>query len=685
MPNWKNRTMMMNSGGSVSRPTMTDFFEQGYSDLGSEKNPNTSYNENRRSDRNIDDLRRLMQNQYYDKISSGTGLGDIKEQVNKIQNMKRKGKNLSQDLDYGPFSGSLSADENSITARANVGKGIFELLRDRDSGDNSASYRRGNYLLSGSESGRKSLDYRNGPFYGSAFTGDKRLGDGVRAGMKFSFSKGGPVQGFNTGGRVGTSKVRPSGNIIKEEIIKFDELDRPIFVKPSPKINRPDDFYNMDLIENLVTTLPRRSINARGVGSAASDKTVEDFSSLGILGLGRNTLGGESRDLARYFQENPERYKAVMEKFDGNLNDLTKYLESDKVTAEDAELFGSTNLVEIQKNIAKSREGSEEPQTVSTESEDNETTEENTEPPEQPDNEEQKDMTEFQKFATELLLRDEGSYSPEAERAGQVSSMYGQIAPGQVGGFGAAEARGVAAAEIAQQKIDADNRTIGGALAKKRMELAAAPKYGDITKLDLGQLGDKDITAQVYKSKNPGTGAGQYGSLFVEGSADAVVGDAFTRASVLNRQLQAMQYLFDNAEKITGGPRKVIGLAESLGGIFGMNPPAGGFTNAKAAVDFLQLELAKELLGEGGKTISDTERQMVKDALGEPGATTTPAQLKTRISKVIEKLQGNSAEVRRFLDRNAQAHPAMAKSLENANARLSAKNNIVPKTAYMSK
>lgn len=681
MPNWKNRTMMMNSGGSVSRPTMTDFFEQGYANLGSEKNPNTSYNENRRSDRNIDDLRRLMQNQYYDKISSGTGLGDIKEQVNKIQNMKRKGKNLSQDLDYGPFSGSLSADENSITARANVGKGIFELLRDRDSGDNSASYRRGNYLLSGSESGRKSLDYRNGPFYGSAFTGDKRLGDGVRAGMKFSFSKGGPVQGFNTGGRVGTSKVRPSGNIIKEEIIKFDELDRPIFVKPSPKINRPDDFYNMDLIENLVTTLPRRSINARGVGSAASDKTVEDFSSLGILGLGRNTLGGESRDLARYFQENPERYKAVMEKFDGNLNDLTKYLESDKVTAEDAELFGSTNLVEIQKNIAKSREGSEEPQTVSTESEDNETTEENTEPPEQPDNEEQKDMTEFQKFATELLLRDEGSYSPEAERAGQVSSMYGQIAPGQVGGFGAAEARGVAAAEIAQQKIDADNRTIGGALAKKRMELAAAPKYGDFGQLPLGKLGDTEMTAQVYKSKNPG----KYNSLFAEGAADSVVGDVYTRTDTINRQLKAMQAIYDSAEQATGGPNRFIAFAESLAGVFGMNPPAGGFTNVEAAVQFLQLELAKELLGEGGKTISDNERKMVSQALGMPGATTTPAQLRSKLSNVINKLNSNLEENKRFLTRNSKKHPDIARAIANHNANKESEEKVISKNAYMGK
>ncbi len=674
MSNWKNRTMMMNSGGSVSRPTMTDFFEQGYADLGSEESPSTYYNDNRRSDRNIDDLRRLMQNQYYDKISSGTGIGDIKEQVNKIQNMKRKGRNLKQDLNYGPFSGSLSANGNSISARANVGKGILELLKDKESGNNSASYKRGNYSLSGSESGRKSLDYEDGILYGSAFTGDKRLGDGVKAGMRFRFSKGGPVQGFNTGGRVGTSKVRPSGNIIEEEIIKFDELDRPIFVKPSSKRNRPDDFYNMDLIENLVTTLPRRSINARG---PASDKTVADFSSLGILGLGRNTLGGESRDLARYFQANPERYKTVMEKFDGNLNDLTKYLESDKVTAEDAELFGSTNLVEIQKNIAESREGSEDPKKVSTESEDNKTTEENTTPPEQP----AKEKTDFQLFADEIAIRDEGSYSPEAERAGQVSSMYGQIAPGQVGGFGVAEARGAAAAEAVQQKIDADNRTIGGALAKKRMELDAAPKYGDFGQIPLGKLGDTNMTGQVYKSKNPG----QYNSLFVEGAADAVVGDVYTRTDTINRQLEAMKRIYKSAEEATGGPNRVIAFAESLAGAFGLNPPAGGFTNVSAAVQFLQLELAKELLGEGGKTISDNERKMVSEALGMPGGTTTPAQLRAKISNVINKLESNLEENKRFLRRNSEKHPDIANAIANHNANKKSEKKVISKNAYMGK
>jgi hypothetical protein len=674
MSNWKNRTMMMNSGGSVSRPTMTDFFEQGYADLGSEESPSTYYNDNRRSDRNIDDLRRLMQNQYYDKISSGTGIGDIKEQVNKIQNMKRKGRNLKQDLNYGPFSGSLSANGNSISARANVGKGILELLKDKESGNNSASYRRGNYSLSGSESGRKSLDYEDGILYGSAFTGDKKLGDGVKAGMRFRFSKGGPVQGFNTGGRVGTSKVRPPGNIIEEEIIKFDELDRPIFVKPSSKRNRPDDFYNMDLIENLVTTLPRRGINARG---PASDKTVADFSSLGILGLGRNTLGGESRDLARYFQANPERYKAVMEKFDGNLNDLTKYLESDKVTAEDAELFGSTNLVEIQKNIAESREGSEDPKKVSTESEDNKTTEENTTPPEQP----AKEKTDFQLFADEIAIRDEGSYSPEAERAGQVSSMYGQIAPGQVGGFGVAEARGAAAAEAVQQKIDADNRTIGGALAKKRMELDAAPKYGDFGQIPLGKLGDTNMTGQVYKSKNPG----QYNSLFVEGAADAVVGDVYTRTDTINRQLEAMKRIYKSAEEATGGPNRVIAFAESLAGAFGLNPPAGGFTNVSAAVQFLQLELAKELLGEGGKTISDNERKMVSEALGMPGGTTTPAQLRAKISNVINKLESNLEENKRFLRRNSEKHPDIANAIANHNANKKSEKKVISKNAYMGK
>lgn len=654
MSNWKNRTMMMRSGGSVSRPTMTDFFEQGYADLGSEESPSTYYNDNRRSDRNIDDLRRLMQNQYYDKISSGTGIGDIKEQVNKIQNMKRKGRNLKQDLDYGPFSGSLSANGNSISARANVGKGILELLKDKESGNNSASYRRGNYSLSGSESGRKSLDYEDGILYGSAFTGDKRLGDGVRAGMRFSFSKGGPVQGFNTGGRVGTSKVRPSRNIIEEEIIKFDELDRPIFVKPSSKKNRPDDFYNMDLIENLVTTLPRRGINARG---PASDKTVADFSSLGILGLGRNTLGGESRDLARYFQANPERYKAVMEKFDGNLNDLTKYLESDKVTAEDAELFGSTNLVEIQKNIAESREGSEDPQTVSTESEDNETTEENTTPPEQP----AKEKTDFQLFADEIAIRDEGSYSPEAERAGQVSSMYGQIAPGQVGGFGVAEARGAAAAEATQQKIDADNRTIGGALAKKRMELDAAPKYGALTDFKLGPLGESDLVLQKYVSKTPGSRE----SLPAEGSASMVVNEVYRGLKSAQDGIGKIDWLIKNSDGATGTPATIKRFLEKASALFGSGLPAGQQTSQKAVVEFLRLQYARDLLGEGGKTISDNERKMVAEALGEPGAFTTLAELQIKLNQVKDKLKGTVAEHDRFIRNAASEHPSIDAALKD--------------------
>lgn len=593
MSNWKNRPMMMKSGGSVNKETLIDL------------------------------AKRLQE-----------------ERVN-----------------FGP----LYSNKKSRGARFDVRDGILDLIQDK-------------------ESGKKSLKYSRGPASLEAYTDDPYAGSGVKGNITLRFSKGGPVQGFVQGGRVGTSKVRPSGNIIEEEIVKFDELNRPIFVRPSSKRNRPDNFSNMKLIEDLIATLPTKRTQARG---SASGKIVPNFASLGILGLQDNVLGGESKDLARYFQANPERYDAVMERFDGNLSDLTEYLESDEVTAEDAELFGSTNLVEIQKNIAKSREGEGEPTEISTESGqgDGQSDQETETPPEQ----QAKEKTDFELFADELAIRDEGSYSPEAQRAGQVASMYGQISPGQVGGFGVAEARGAAAAEATQQKIEADEREIGGALAKKRLELAAAPKYGDIGKIDLGPLGDKDMTAQVYKSKNPGTGPGQYGSLFVEGSADAVVGEAFTRAKVLNRQLEAMQYLFDNAENITGGPRKVIALAESLGGVFGLNPPAGGFTSAKAAVQFLQLELAKELLGEGGKTISDTERQMVRDALGEPSATTTPAQLKARISKVIQKLQGNTAQVQRFLKQNAKAHPAIAKAIQDANARLSAKDNIVPKSAYMGK
>tara|TARA_B100000902_G_scaffold230464_1_gene218676 strand:+ start:12001 stop:13809 length:1809 start_codon:yes stop_codon:yes gene_type:complete len=602
MPNWKNRPMMMKSGGSVNKETLIDL------------------------------AKRLQEER----------------------------------VDFGP----LYSNKKSRGARFGVRDGILDLIQDR-------------------ESGKKSLKYSRGPASLEAYTDDPYAGSGVKGNITLRFNKGGEVKSFVPG-------VNP-----------FDLQDKTIYIDPFTRDKAEFQFMNDRQINAIINTQQRKqrekerrdAINKKKYSMQRSADPININTIVNTNNALRNLNSRlpQKREEAKEFLNNTA-VETVMERFGGNFDDFAEYLNSENITENDSKLFSSidlgtveSNLEEIQNNIAQSREGTEKPKEISTKAEevtseesgqgDGQSDQETETPPEQ----QAKEKTDFQLFADEIAIRDEGSYSPEAQRAGQVASMYGQVSPGQVGGFGVAEARGAAAAEATQQKIEADEREIGGALAKKRMELAAAPKYGDIGKIDLGPLGDKDMTAQVYKSKNPGTGAGQYGSLFVEGSADAVVGEAFTRAAVLNRQLQAMQYLFDNAEKITGGPKKVVALAESLGGLFGLNPPAGGFTDAKAAVQFLQLELAKELLGEGGKTISDTEREMVRKALGEPGATTTPAQLKARISKVIEKLQGNTAQVRRFLDQNAKAHPAIAKALQDANARLSAKNNIVPKTAYMGK
>lgn len=569
MSNWKNRPMMMKSGGSVNKETLIDL------------------------------AKRLQE-----------------ERVN-----------------FGP----IYSNKKSRGARFDVRDGILDLIQDK-------------------ESGKKSLKYSRGPASLEAYTDDPYAGSGVKGNITLRFSKGGPVQGFVQGGRVGTSKVRPSGNIIEEEIVKFDELNRPIFVRPSSKRNRPDNFSNMKLIEDLIATLPTKRTQARG---SASGKMVPNFASLGILGLQDNVLGGESKDLARYFQANPERYDAVMERFDGNLSDLTEYLKSDEVTAEDAELFGSTNLVEIQKNIAKSREGEGEPTEISTESGqgDGQSDQETETPPEQ----QAKEKTDLQLFADEIAIRDQGSYSPEAQRAGQVASMYGQISPGQVGGFGVAEARGAAAAEATQQKIEADEREIGGALAKKRMELAAAPKYGALTDFRLGKLGEQDLVLQKYVSKTPGSRE----SLPAEGSAATVVNEVYRGLKSAQDGIAKINWLKKNSDGATGTPATVKRFLEQASALFGSGLPAGQQTSQKAVVEFLRLQYARDLLGEGGKTISDNERRMVAEALGEPGAFTTLAELQIKLQQVEDKLKGTVAEHDRFIRNAAAEHPSIDEALKD--------------------
>jgi hypothetical protein len=598
MPNWKNRPMMMKSGGSVNKETLIDL------------------------------AKRLQEER----------------------------------VDFGP----LYSNKKSRGARFGVRDGILDLIQDR-------------------ESGKKSLKYSRGPASLEAYTDDPYAGSGVKGNITLRFNQGGEVKSFVPGAN------------------PFNPEDKTIYMDPFTRNPAKFQFMNDRQINAIINTHQRKlkekerrdTINKKKYSMQRSADPIDINTIVNTNNALRNVNSrfDEKREEAKEFLNNTA-VETVMERFGGNFDDFAEYLNSENITENDSKLFSNidlgtveSNLEEIQNNIAQSREGNKEPEEISTKTEeviseesgqgDGQSDQETETPPEQ----QAKEKTDFQLFADEIAIRDQGSYSPEAERAGQVASMYGQISPGQVGGFGVAEARGAAAAEATQQKIDADEREIGGALAKKRMELAAAPKYGDFGQLPLGKLGDTEMTAQVYKSKNPG----KYNSLFAEGAADAVVGDVYTRTNTITRQLEAMKRIYESAEEATGGPNRVIAFAESLAGAFGLNPPAGGFTNVSAAVQFLQLELAKELLGEGGKTISDNERKMVSEALGMPGGTTTPAQLRAKISNVINKLESNLEENKRFLRRNSEKHPDIANAIANHNANKKSEKKVISKNAYMGK
>ena len=700
MPNWKNRTMMMNSGGSVSRPTMADFFQQGYANLGSKENPDTYYNENRRSDRDINTLKKQIENQYYEKISSGTGIGDIKEQVNKIENMKRKGRNLSQDLDYGPFSGSLSANGNSISARAKLGEGILELVRDRNSGDNSASYRRGPYSFSGSESGRKSFDYENGPFYGSAFTGDERLGDGVRAGMRFSFSKGGPVQGFAQGGQANRNRNRPKiedirlkyeapstklgierllNNPITDDKVISDAFDTNLTSKevfgyrgPGPGqrgiFNRRDGALNEIGKAKINEQRIRRSIQDIDKEIIKMQEEVENQSSydkfmgneypqirIEQLLEEKAKLSGINPELSG-FNFNPDQGLITDPAELLNITDVDTALSTDIPKKEDSNAIVLPTIEEIKKNIEESSKAPEEEIDFSSivseiDASDAGTNTDNN----QTNTSSEQNLSGYELLRRELMMSDDGSYSPEAQRAGQVSSMYGQISPGQVGGFGVAEARGAAAAEAVQQKIDADTRStraaIGTAVAKEQAKLKGTGAYEPKPiELPLGRLGGNLYTVKAYVPKNQDGGGNE---RLASGQAANVVREVVDATKGLQNTVSILDYLSENADKATGGPAAGIALLNDALSFIGLSPSLSGRQEADALVDFQNLIVAKPLLGEGGKTISDNERQMVKNAIGQASAFKSPAVLRARIREIKNKMVTSLREHRSFLTTNA--------------------------------
>ena len=275
-------------------------------------------------------------------------------------------------------------------------------------------------------------------------------------------------------------------------------------------------------------------------------------------------------------------------------------------------------------------------------------------------------------MSRESFIERSPEYRPEAIRAGNVAQMYGEIAPGQVGGFGVGLSRGARTAELRQQGIEDKEREYEKERAIEMAKLAAEPAYGDLADLTVGQLGGKNIIAQIYKSKRPGS----YNSKFAEGQAANVIQVVDEGTRTLNRYLKAIDTLSANADLATGGLPQLQKLAAQMGTLFNLKPSASNMQSQEAIVDFLQLELAKELLGEGGKTISDTERQMVKDALGQPGTLTSPDVLKRRLKEVKLKLLSSRDAHKRFLNNAAEKFPDIA-------AELSRRNETVKKSDYM--
>ena len=477
---------------------------------------------------------------------------------------------------------------------------------------------------------------------------------------------------YNVGGPVSTTRKRrgfvpANPNIQTKEVITVDDQGRPLFLIPSTSgghAGRRKELINREKIEGILSNLPEIIRKHPHANRAPIIKT--DYGPLGILGLNVkdgliNMIGNNNqrdRAVAEYLQENPDRYTAIMERFDGDINKLSKYLSSDEVTEEDIELFNPelTENLEIASGTTENQDQSD-ATTVSTEEEEQQT-DDNTEPnPEEPKEETVEDFV--NRISTESFIDKSPEYRPEAKRAGNVAQMYGEIAPGQVGGFGPGLSRGARTAELRQQGIEDKEREYEKERAIEMAKLAAEPKYGKLVDFKLGPLGDSNLVLQKYVSKTPGSRE----SLAAEGSAAMVVNEVYNGIKNINAGLSKINWLKQNADGATGGPPALKSFAEKAAQALGISLPAGQYTTQKAVVDFLQLEYAKQLLGEGGKTISNEERQMVREALGKPGVFNTVSEMLVKLGEVEDRLTRNLKEHERFINNAAAEHPSINDAL----------------------
>lgn len=624
MSNWKNRPMMMKSGGSVNN--------------------------------------------------------------NRVIDLLRRAKN--ERIDLGP----LYSDKNSRGASFRTKKGILDLTENRNSG-------------------KKSLKYSRGPASLEAYTDDPQSGSGIKAGMKFRFSKGGPVQGFAQGGQASRNRNRPSIKNVRPD------YEAPSTILGIEKLlNDPitDDQLTSNAFDTNLTDMEVYGLRGPGPGQRGFFTRKDSaLNAIGKAKINEQRIRRSIQNIDKEIIEMQERIdnqssydKAVGNRypqikiqqllkrkaklsginpelsgfnFDAdkglitdpaellNITDVDTTLSTDIEEKEDIAAIDVPTIEQIQKNIEESSKASEEEFDLGNVVSEIDMSDVGTDIDKNEIDTSGENLSGIELFRRELLMRDDGSYSPEAKRAGQVAAMYGQVSPGQVGGFGVAEARGAAAAEGVQQKIDADTRAsvaaVNTAVAKEQAKLKGTGAYEPKPiELSLGKLGGNPYTVKAYVPKNQ-DGSGN--ERLATGQAANVVREVVDATKGLQNTVSILDYLSENAHKATGGPAAGVALLNDALSFIGLSPSLSGRQEADALVDFQNLIVAKPLLGEGGKTISDNERQMVKNAIGQASAFKSPAVLRARIREIKNKMVMSLRQHRNFLQTNAAQFDEINQALDN--------------------
>jgi hypothetical protein len=541
--------------------------------------------------------------------------------------------------------------------------------------------------------------------------GSVNAGSGVKGNITLRFSKGGSVQGFAQGGQASRNRNRPSIKNVKPDYeapttilgiekllnnpITDDQLisdafdinltDMEVFGNRGPGPGQRGFFSSKDGALNAIGKAKikeqriRRSLQNIDKEIIEMQERIKNQSSY-EKAVGNNypqiRLEQLLEEKAKLSGINPELSGFNFDSNKGLVTDPSELLNIKDVDITLPEVVEKKKSItdidvptieQIEENIKKASEAPEEEFDLGNVVSEIDTSDVGTDINKNEIDAPEENLSGIEAFRQELMMRDDGSYSPEAKRAGQVAAMYGQVSPGQVGGFGVAEARGAAAAEGVQQKIDADRRAsvaaIDTAVAKEKAKLDGTGAYeSKPIELSLGNLGGNPYTVKAYVPKNQ-DGSGN--ERLATGQAANVVREVVDATKGLQNTVSILDYLSENADKATGGPAAGVALLNDALSFIGLSPSLSGRQEADALVDFQNLIVAKPLLGEGGKTISDNERQMVKDAIGQASAFKSPAVLRARIREIKNKMVMSLRQHRNFLKTNAAQFDEINEALNN--------------------